>query len=103
MRASRHGFESILDFGCGFGRVLRMLKAAYPEARLTAADVKREGVDFCARRHLGVSIASPAWVFDQVAELTALRLVMFSEGAWGPQDVVGCMRGPFAPSLPRAR
>jgi SAM-dependent methyltransferase len=39
----------ILDLPCGHGRVLRMLKAAYPEAELTACDLNREGVDFCAR------------------------------------------------------
>lgn len=40
---------SILDLPCGHGRVLRMLKAAYPDARLTACDLNRDGVDFCAR------------------------------------------------------
>jgi SAM-dependent methyltransferase len=39
---------SILDFGCGFGRVLRTLHAAFPEAKLTACDINRDGVDFCA-------------------------------------------------------
>jgi SAM-dependent methyltransferase len=39
---------SILDFPCGHGRVLRNLKAAYPAASLTACDIDRDGVDFCA-------------------------------------------------------
>lgn len=39
---------SILDLPCGYGRVLRFLKAKYPKARLTASDIDREGVDFCA-------------------------------------------------------
>src|SRR5262245_27701876 len=38
----------ILDFPCGHGRVLRNLKAAYPAASLTACDIDRDGVDFCA-------------------------------------------------------
>ena len=38
----------ILDLPCGFGRVLRYLKAAWPDAELTACDLDREGVDFCA-------------------------------------------------------
>jgi len=42
------GFDSILDMACGHGRVLRWLQAAYPEARLTACDLLRDGVDFCA-------------------------------------------------------
>jgi SAM-dependent methyltransferase len=37
----------ILDFPCGHGRVLRTLKAAYPNASLTACDIDRDGVDFC--------------------------------------------------------
>ena len=41
--------ESILDFGCGHGRVLRVLKAAFPEARLAACDIDRDGVRFCER------------------------------------------------------
>jgi SAM-dependent methyltransferase len=40
---------SVLDFPCGYGRVLRMLKAAFPGASLTACDLDRDGVDFCAR------------------------------------------------------
>jgi SAM-dependent methyltransferase len=49
LAAHRTGFTSILDMACGHGRVLRWLQAAYPEARLTACDLLRDGVDFCAR------------------------------------------------------
>jgi SAM-dependent methyltransferase len=38
----------ILDMGCGHGRVLRALRAAYPEAEIAACDVVRDAVDFCA-------------------------------------------------------
>ncbi len=38
----------ILDFGSGYGRILRQFKAAFPEARLTACDVISDAVDFCA-------------------------------------------------------
>jgi SAM-dependent methyltransferase len=41
--------ESILDFPCGWGRVLRMLRVAFPKAALTVSDIDRGGVDFCAR------------------------------------------------------
>jgi SAM-dependent methyltransferase len=48
MRAAGAGPpRTILDFGCGHGRVLRMLKAAFPEARLTAADIDHLAVNFC--------------------------------------------------------
>ena len=43
------GFKTILDLPCGHGRVLRTLKAAFPGARLTACDLDRDGVDFCAK------------------------------------------------------
>jgi SAM-dependent methyltransferase len=39
----------ILDFGCGYGRVLRVLRAEFPGASITASDVDREAVDFCER------------------------------------------------------
>ncbi len=46
--SGRTSFARILDFASGHGRVLRALKAAFPEAELTACDVNRDGVDFCA-------------------------------------------------------
>jgi len=39
--------ESILDLPSGYGRVLRFLKSAYPEASITACDIVDEAVDFC--------------------------------------------------------
>lgn len=38
---------SVLDLPCGHGRVLRMLRAAFPVAAITACDINRDGVDFC--------------------------------------------------------
>jgi SAM-dependent methyltransferase len=49
LAAGKHGVERILDLPCGHGRVLRYLKAAYPDAQLTACDLDRDAVDFCAR------------------------------------------------------
>ena len=40
---------SILDFGAGHGRVLRMFQAAFPQAELTACELDRGAVDFCTR------------------------------------------------------
>jgi SAM-dependent methyltransferase len=39
--------KRILDFPCGHGRVLRYLRARYPNAEITACDLNRDGVDFC--------------------------------------------------------
>jgi SAM-dependent methyltransferase len=39
----------VLDFASGHGRVLRYLKAAFPDAALTAVDIRGESVGFCSR------------------------------------------------------
>ena len=40
---------AILDLPCGHGRVIRVLRAAFPAATLIACDLDRDGVDFCAQ------------------------------------------------------
>jgi SAM-dependent methyltransferase len=47
--ANKSNVRNILDFGCGFGRVLRVFKTAFPSAELTACDVSSEAIDFCAK------------------------------------------------------
>jgi len=42
---------SVLDFGCGCGRVLRWFQTALPTAQLLGADVRRVSIEWC-RRHL---------------------------------------------------
>ena len=39
----------ILDLPCGHGRVMRFLKASFPNATLTGCDLNRGAVDFCAQ------------------------------------------------------
>ena len=39
----------ILDMPCGHGRVMRVLRQAFPDAVLTGCDLERSGVDFCAQ------------------------------------------------------
>lgn len=41
-------YPDILDLPCGYGRVLRWLRAEYRYARITACDLDRPAVDFCA-------------------------------------------------------
>jgi SAM-dependent methyltransferase len=36
--------RSILDYGCGYGRILRWLRAAYPEAELVGADIDKKAL-----------------------------------------------------------
>lgn len=40
--------DYILDLPCGHGRVLRWLVTDYPNAKITACDLDRQAVDFCA-------------------------------------------------------
>jgi len=46
--------ERWLDFGCGYGRVLRFLLERVPPERVSASDVIAEGVGFC-RSEFGVT------------------------------------------------
>lgn len=50
LAAGKTEVRSILDLPSGHGRVLRYLKVAFPGAELTACDILRDGVDFCAAR-----------------------------------------------------
>jgi SAM-dependent methyltransferase len=54
-----------LDFGCGYGRVLRQLREAIPPEKITASDVVEEGVRFCAEE-LGARPLVSSWKVDEV-------------------------------------
>jgi SAM-dependent methyltransferase len=40
---------AILDFPCGYGRVLRFLKRMFPDATVIASDISTDMVEFCQR------------------------------------------------------
>jgi SAM-dependent methyltransferase len=61
---------SWLDFGCGYGRVLRFLTQRVPAERISATDVIREGVDFC-REEFGVH------AFYSDPDVSRLRLARY--------------------------
>jgi SAM-dependent methyltransferase len=46
--AQRDSVGTILDFACGGGRVLRYLRAAFPEAAITGCDLYEAGLEFLA-------------------------------------------------------
>jgi len=52
LRASRIPFRQILELGCGFGRVTRVLAEAFPSAKITAVDLSPKQIEdarqFCA-------------------------------------------------------
>jgi SAM-dependent methyltransferase len=47
LAAGKEKVERILDLPCGYGRVLRVLRAAFPQAELTAADRNAGAITFC--------------------------------------------------------
>jgi SAM-dependent methyltransferase len=47
--AGKNDPHNILDFACGFGRVLRVLRATFPTAKLTACDISANAVGFCSK------------------------------------------------------
>jgi SAM-dependent methyltransferase len=65
-RRDQASITTILDLPCGHGRVLRFLQAAFPAALITACDLNRDGVDFCAAE-FG---ASPVYSRPNPADLT---------------------------------
>jgi len=48
--AERPAPRRILDLPCGHGRVLRHLRAEFPDAEIVAGDLDVNGVEFCAER-----------------------------------------------------
>jgi SAM-dependent methyltransferase len=50
----------ILDLPCGHGRVLRALRAVFPNAEIVACDINRDGVDFCAAQFGATPVHSTA-------------------------------------------
>jgi SAM-dependent methyltransferase len=68
--------QNILDLPCGHGRVTRSLRAAFPEARVTACDLLTDGVDYCAKTF------NATGVYSQIHPTTE----MFANN--GPYDLI---------------
>jgi SAM-dependent methyltransferase len=49
----------IIDFGCGHGRVMRWLRAAFPNSDIVGVDVSESGVSFCAKSFGAIPLLSP--------------------------------------------
>lgn len=58
--AGKRDARSILDMASGHGRVLRVLRVAFPDAHTTACDIDRDGVEFCASAFGAVPVLSHA-------------------------------------------
>jgi SAM-dependent methyltransferase len=48
----------IFDFPCGHGRVMRFLRAAFPNATIYGGDINQGGVEFCAERFGALPVIS---------------------------------------------
>ena len=55
----------ILDFACGHGRVLRALKAAFPDSEFTASDIEPSAIAFCAEQ-FGARPVESSYLIEQV-------------------------------------
>jgi SAM-dependent methyltransferase len=51
----------ILDYTCGHGRVTRALQAAFPQAELVAADIDKDGVEYCAKTFGAQPVVIEKW------------------------------------------
>lgn len=74
--AGREQPQRILDLPCGHGRVMRWLRARFPDAHITACDLNRGGVDWCAKAYGARAVYS-------LADLDALDL-------GEPYDLIWC-------------
>jgi SAM-dependent methyltransferase len=73
-RAIRRGLEAAgihspgraLDLPCGHGRVMRHMRAAWPDAGIVASELMPDGVEFCARTFGAEPVLSrePLWDAD---------------------------------------
>jgi SAM-dependent methyltransferase len=61
----RRPLRRILDLPSGYGRVMGSLQEAFPDAELTACDISKEAVDFCAEQ-FG---ATPVYSTEDPAEI----------------------------------
>ena len=58
---------SILDFACGYGRVARFMRAAFPNAEIYVSDLPEEATRFCAEHFGAVAFPSRADISTLVA------------------------------------
>ncbi len=80
----------ILDLPCGYGRVLRHLRAEWPDAAITAMEINPDAVEFCAKTFGARPVVSrqPLWEVDAGDAQDLLwcgsLLTHFDESDWAP-------------------
>ena len=81
-------FPNILDYGCGYARVLRWLRPKHHYAEITACELEQSCVDFCAKHWDAIPVVSatdPATVkFDRQFDLIWCGSVLthLDQAAW---------------------
>jgi SAM-dependent methyltransferase len=88
--AGRPEPKRILDLPCGYGRVLRHLRAEWPNAAITAMEIDAQAVEFCAATFAARPVVSrqPLWEVDAGDGYDLLwcgsLLTHFDEPDWAP-------------------
>ncbi|MBV8951476.1 MAG: class I SAM-dependent methyltransferase [Actinobacteria bacterium] len=91
----------VLDLPCGYGRVLRHMKAAWPDARFTAMDLQQDAVRFCHAAFGASAVFSkdPLWEVDAGDGYDLVwsgsLLTHFASDYWPP--VLGYLRDRLRP------
>ncbi|MEV6909142.1 class I SAM-dependent methyltransferase [Amycolatopsis sp. NPDC051071] len=82
--------KRLLDFGCGYGRVLRSLRAAFPAAELIACDMDPAALAGCAQA-FGARAVIGAPDVDHIEQVTEVDLLWcgsvlthLDASNWGP-------------------
>ena len=113
--------ERILDFGSGYGRVMRALRSEFPQAKLVACDISSDAVEFCSEAFGAegiVASAKPAelelagtfdliWVgtlFTNLDQQPLLELLRIFDSRLEPGGVLlFTTHGPFVANRIRSR
>ncbi|UQS21870.1 class I SAM-dependent methyltransferase [Amycolatopsis thermalba] len=82
LRACLHGLEAagrpaprrVLDFGCGYGRVLRTFRAAFPDAELIASDIEADGVEHCVRFFGAIGLPASVRI-EEIPQVSDIDLI----------------------------
>ncbi|GAB3576142.1 hypothetical protein GCM10027445_39750 [Amycolatopsis endophytica] len=82
LRACLHGLQAagrpaprrVLDFGCGYGRVLRTFRAAFPAAELIASDIELDGVEHCTRFFGAIGLPASVHI-EEIPQVSDIDLI----------------------------
>ena len=106
--------QRILDYGCGYGRVSRFLRAAFPDAQIDVTDLLAPGVAWCVQNFRCTAVDAQAlpdtydliWlgsVFTHLNPVAAKNLLHDLKAALRPSGVLTLTsRGRYSASIAKA-